>query len=483
MGKTSKKFIPAASCLVMLAFTLSACGSAGVPLDKFEYKNQTPISSDINDFSNVDGIALDGVKDDCYGEKIDRLYSSNDYDSEVFLDSYLYFGESGVHCFVEVHDNIVSYNSRRAVYYNSSVELFFNDINKSSIGNKTCQYRIAAGGSYTKLCGVGGRSTYTSSYFDGEFATKILGSINNDYAKGFNVEVFIPYYELGFERSSDVSGLSYNCAYNRVTDTTGRESLTSRTRTVHNLCFQATPLSWVPVGIGADGAGVCLTERGDFFGEVDGYKSSTGVNLSKDSGEYTGKASIDRASSASYAFIRDYKGTNFYYECYVKNVTGIASASPKAGISVMFPSNRIVLYLLSRDKARVGVVQRNAVNSDWNWTVEDGGCYTNADCYDPDDDYLSGVKLAVYRKDELLCFFVNDELYFSTDSQYDPKAATVRLHDTETEYFNGIGYSDDCVLGFYGFSATAAFEKYSLLTCDSANAKFSELIGMGNHRQ
>lgn len=170
----------------------------------YTYSNRDPIPSDIHDFTNADGMTVDGRRDAQYGTvAAHRLYHKNIAGSDVYLDAYLYFGEEGIHCFVSVHDNILSWNGNRAVYLNSSVELFFNAAAKSgaqklSIDNKTCQWRIDCGGKSTKLCGVGGKSTYTSSYFDGQFAVGLRGKLNSQDAEGFDVETFIPWYELGF---------------------------------------------------------------------------------------------------------------------------------------------------------------------------------------------------------------------------------------------------------------------------------------------
>ncbi len=462
-----------ALCLVLL-FSMTGCRKS-----EFAYSNETPITDNIKDFTNADNLTIDGYKEACYGEAAHRLYFQNETGNPVFMDSYFYFGSEGLHCFVEVHDNILSFNSKRKVYYNSSVELFFHDPAKDTIDNRTCQYRIDVGGNSTQLCGVKSKSSYSTSYFDGQFAVTVNGEINSSENQGFDVEVFIPWYELGFGSVEEVSGIMFYPAYNRVTDTQGRESLTSRTRTTKKLAFQATPHTWVPIEKNLDGSGSDGTQEGEFFGETSGYTPTADFDLSRDIGSNVGETELTEAGPAAYAFVKNFSGTNYYFECYVSDLDGPDSGSPKVGLVTILSGNRFALYLRKSDGTACGVVQRDTANSDWNWTVEDGGTYTNAGHRNSDDDFISGVKLALYRKDDLFCFFVNDTLYFSTDDAYHPLAGTVYLHDSQSlrdEATNELIYTEESIVGLYGWSATAHFSDYSLLQGEEANAKFNSLV-------
>lgn len=468
--------------IILLMFLLLSLlvGCESYTFESYSYTNEPPIKADIlPDYINCDNMVVDGAKEACYGESVTRLYYKNRENHSIYVDNYLYFGETGIHCFVEVHDDIISYVGTRAVYYNSSVELFFNDWNKNYIDGDTLQYRISAGESFTKLVGLKKESSYASSYFDGVFKVKVLGEFYQEGAEGFNVEVFIPWYELGYNSLDEVDGLMYMVAYNSVHDTSGDSSIVSRSRTAKMLGFQATPYSWIPVKKQANNSGQNIITEGQFFGKNDVYDSSYGFDFSKDDGTDSRQTILSKESTASYTFVKDYVGTNYYYEVYVSNVGGTKSKNPKIGISTFILSNRITLYVKMNEKNRCGITQRNIANSAWNWEVEEGGTYTNEDFVNANEDFVKGVKLATYRKDDLLCFFVNDVLLFATKDTIvlangeivHPKM-TVVLHGTETVD----DYNEESILGIYSYSATAKFTKYFLLANNAADEKFNSLF-------
>ena len=467
--------------VVLLLIVLVSCDS--YTFEPYSYTNEPPIKSDVlPDFINCDGMVVDGEKEVVYGESVNRLYYKNKENNPIYVDSYLYFGETGIHCFVEVHDDIISYVGTRSVYYNSSVELFFNDWNKNYIDGDTLQYRISAGESFTKHIGLRKESSYATGYFDGVFKVKLLGEFFQPGAEGFNVEVFIPWYELGFNSVDEVDGLMYMVAYNSVHDTSGDSAIASRSRTAKMLGFQATPYTWIPVEKQANNSGENIITDGVFFGKNDVYDSSYGFDFSNDSGPYTGKAILNKESTASYTFVKDYSGTNYYYEVYISDVGGTPSKHPKIGITTFILSNRITLYIKLNEKNRCGITQRNDANSDWNWTVEEGGTYTNEDFVNADDNFPNCVKLATYRKDDLLCFFVNDKLLFATKNakevgidNFKPEMRII-LHGTETVD----DYNEESILGIYSYGATAKLSDYYLLQGIDADSKFISLLNKNN---
>ena len=464
--------------LFISLFTLTSCEEK-YTFSPYSYQNEPPIKADIlPDFINCDDMVVDGEKEDCYGENVTTLYYKNKNNHSIHVNNYFYFGETGIHCFVEVRDDIISFVGTRAVYYNSSIELFFNDWNKNYIDGDTLQYRISAGGSFTKFIGLRNESSYASSYFDGVFKVKMLGEFFTPGAEGFNVEVFIPWYELGFTSADEVDGLMYMVAYNSVHDTSGDSSIVSRARTSKMLGFQATPYTWVPVERQADNSGKNITPDGSFFGRNDMYESSYGFDFSKDDG-VNNVVTLDKASSASYTFVKDYYGTNFYYEVQISDVGGVENNHPKIGITTFILSNRITLYVKLNEPNRCGLTQRNDANSGWNWTVEEGGTYTNESFVNKNDDFASSVKLAIYRKDDLLCFFVNDELLFATKDSIDlgdgvfvtPKMK-VLLHGTETID----DYNEESIVGIYSYAATATISNYYLLRDEEADNKLKSMF-------
>ena len=472
-----KKFI-ILGLLFLSLISLTSCGNE-YTFEPYSYQNEAPIKEDIlPDFINCDDMVVDGEKEECYGENVTTLYYKNRENHPIHVNNYFYFGETGIHCFVEVRDDIISYVGTRAVYYNSSVELFFNDWNKNYIDGDTLQYRISAGGSFTKLIGLRNQSSYASSYFDGVFKVKMLGEFFQQGAEGFNVEVFIPWYELGYSSVDEVDGLMYMVAYNSVHDTSGDSSIVSRARTSKSLGFQATPYTWVPVERQVDNSGKNITPDGTFFGKNDIYESSYGFDLSKDDG-VNKEITLNKESSAAYTFVKDYYGTNYYYEVTLSNVGGTKSNNPKIGITTFILSNRITLYIKLNEVNRCGITQRNDANSGWNWTVEEGGTYTNESFVNKSDNFANRVTLATYRKDDLLCFFVNGELLFATKDLIDlgngvvvtPKMKVV-LHGTETVD----DYNEESILGIYSYAATAKISNYYLLTDEEANNKLKSMF-------
>lgn len=500
---------PLVACLLLVAASLTSCGS--YVFAPYSYTNQDPISADIKDFTNADGMTVDGVRDAQYGDTAQhRLYYKNNASSDIYVDSYLYFGDEGIHCFVSVKDNILSFNANRSVYLNSSVELFFNATTengkqKTSINNATCQWRIDCGGKSTKLCGIGGRSAYTSSYFDGQYAVNLNGTLNSQDATGFDVETFIPWYELGFtpDENGDygVTDLMYNVAYNHKDDPYGAEDNTSRARSVKTFSYQATPYTWVPLAKQADGTAQNITSQdGDFFGTFvveNGllagiYEPSYLVDLSQDNEAGGNRVTIRSSSPITYALVKNSLSTHFYYEMHFSGITGEASASPKVGITVLFPGNRVTLYVKMYEDGktvdgRCGVVQRTRTNSGFNWTEAadpddksmNWGYYSSKDYIpeNPDNHFITeGVTLGIYREDDILCFFVNGELYFANQAAIDAGFTPLceqplNLHDTTSRDIYGIKITDESIVGLFSFEANATVSDYLFVTGDDASGR------------
>ena len=505
--------LPLIACLLLAAMCFTSCSHS--TFEPYSYTNKEPIPDDIHDFTDADGMKVDGERDAQYGDAAQhKLYYKNNVNSGVYVDSYLYFGDSGIHCFVSVKDNILSFNANRAVYYNSSVELFFNattknGVQKTSIDNETCQWRIDCGGKSSKLCGVGGRNAYTGSYFDGQFAVKTNGELNSQDATGFDVEVFIPWYELGFTPDETgnyrVTDLMFNVAYNHKDDPYGAEDNTSRARTTKTFSYQATPYTWVPLAKNENGTARNLTSPdGEFFGTLiveNGllagvYEPSYRMDLTADNEAGGHRMSIESDSSIAYALVKNSTSTHFYYEAYLSNITGSSSANSKLGITVLFPSNRVTLYVKmfqdgKETDGRCGVVQRTITNGAFNWTEAadpdnsnmNWGYYTNADFADEFDNHFitEGVKLAIYREGDILCFFVNDVLYFANqaaiDAGFSPVSEQVlNLHDTESRDIYGVTIMDESIVGVFSFGANATVSDYSFVTGGDASTRVAAYL-------
>ena len=159
--------------------------------------------------------------------------------------------------------------------------MFLTDINKTSIDSHSVQYRISAGGTFSKLVGIKSKSSWTASYFEGDFAVKVNGELFTKGADGFDVEVFIPWKELGFSSLDQVEGLSFYLAYNRVHTTSKDENLKMRNRTTKLLSYQATPATWVPIKK-SDNTVKNVTPEGINFGSSNNYCSTYVFDFSKD---------------------------------------------------------------------------------------------------------------------------------------------------------------------------------------------------------
>ena len=461
---------------LFIPLLVSSGSYPSVSFDSFTYSNEDKISENIYDFKNADNVLLDGIKEDVYSDEVFRLYHNNDDSLACYVSSYFYFGKEGVHTFLSVKDDIINFNSKRAVYYNSSIEMFLTDINKTSIDSHSVQYRISAGGTFSKLVGIKSKSSWTASYFEGDFAVKVNGELFTKGADGFDVEVFIPWKELGFSSLDQVEGLSFYLAYNRVHTTSKDENLKMRNRTTKLLSYQATPATWVPIKK-SDNTVKNVTPEGINFGSSNNYSSTYGFDFSKDENK---EVKLNSYSSASYAFVKDFYDNNYYFETYIDSLGG--SNSPKIGIFTFYMGNRIVLYIKKNDKNRCGVVQRNLSNSNWNWNIVENDPYspcTNESFKNDSEDYSSGVKLAMYRNKDVLCFFVNDELYFSTqefnlgEKTFTPKAI-FKAHDIQSVE----GFYESNYIGLYSNYATARFTNYQVLKGEQANNKVLELGGI-----
>ncbi len=483
----------------LMAFTaVAATGCGEAKFDKYGYENVQPIASEVYDFSEADGMKTDGVKDDKYGsEYCYRLYDGSD--DSIYVDSYIYFGEEGLHCFVSAHDKVLSYHHLRAVYQNTSVELFFNSATKAdgtdklSIDRRTLQYRLDCGGKYSKLVGVGGKSTYVTSYFDSAHAVKVNGTLNGTNEEGFDAEVFIPWYEFGFIKDEkgkyNVGDVTYRVAYSAKTDATvnTEEFKSSRSYTTKSLSFQATPYTWVPIGKRADGTGECLTSAdGDVFGMLqvgaDKYYPTYKFDLSHDNATDR-KITLDSFSPTSYAFVKNGYDTDYYFECNVSKINAGTVSSPYVGIVNIFPSNRTLLYIRTdktSGKKYVGVAQRDMKNSAWVLTAgADYAPYEKETAVEGDV-----IKLAAYRHGDAIAYFVNDEILcvtaatkeeapgFSDIPEVSLRGTTASTGSTGRKYYS------KCMAGIYSFGPKAEFSDYTYLKGTDAQTKFNELAGI-----
>lgn len=467
-------------CLVMATGTLfSGCAENVAPDGNYSYVNPPSIEKDYYIPTLTDGVNIDGEKDEKYGETpVSRLYFNNVV-GERYLDTWLYYGDDGLYSYSYVKDTEVYFEPTRAIYYNSSVELFFQTDTHSSITRKSLQWRVSCGGTFVKLCGVTSASTYVSSKFDGLCAVKTYGEINSGESEGYSVELFMPWYELleadeleSFDK--DTASILFMPAYNRVFNANSGNEI--RKRTVPICSFQATPYTWVKTTLNENGEATGYVAEGSVFGTYDGvYRTHFPFDASEDDGTENAKLKMTTyKSSGAYAFVKsDYAASgetedgNSYMEVTVKNIGGV-STSGRIGLMTYFNRNRVLIYTKgpksSGADVRITIAQRNSPNTAWDWS--------GANEYIIDKkgaNYLTEVKFAAYRSGDKLYYFVNDELYYTNDTSKE----SVGSNDM---YFHSISEYDSCFFVVYASYASATFEKYSTLNGAAATEKFNSLV-------
>ena len=420
-------------CLVMATGTLfSGCAENVAPDGKYSYVNPPSIEKDYYNPTLTDGVNIDGEKDEKYGETpVSRLYYNNVV-GERYLDTWLYYGNDGLYSYSYVKDTEVYFEPTRAIYYNSSVELFFQTDTHSAITRKSLQWRVSCGGTFVKLCGVTSASTYVSSKFDGLCAVKAYGEINSGESEGYSVELFMPWYELleaneleSFDKQS--ASILFMPAYNRVFNANSGNEIRKRTAPICS--FQATPYTWVKTTLNESGEATGYVAEGSVFGTYDGvYRTHFPFDASEDDGTENAKLKMTTyKSSGAYAFVKSD-------------------------------------YAASGANVRITIAQRNSPNTAWNWS--------GANDYIIDKkgaNYLTEVKFAAYRSGDKLYYFVNDELYYTNDTSKE----SVGSNDM---YFHSISEYDSCFFVVYASYASATFEKYSTLNGAAATEKFNSLV-------
>ena len=247
-----KKTILLLIITLMLTFVLFACDKEIKPL--FEHKE--PNISTKSEVSIDDGMDIDSYEsEEVYKDQ--KVISFTETSSGITCTAKAFLGDKGIYLYAYVDDCNVYISDERQFYENDSVE-FYIDPNpeystsiehlssENSVRTDCVQLRVNAQGDYQTWYGrrIGKEGTYpwAMGYFDAVASAHVDGNINEQNgAKGYAVEAFIPYYEMKLDTKPKTMGLLV--AFNNIDN---RED-TARTWFSYKGMSHAKLTSYIPV--------------------------------------------------------------------------------------------------------------------------------------------------------------------------------------------------------------------------------------------
>ncbi len=153
-----------------------------------------------------DYMTMDGVFDeDVWHTENAIVYQidSAQYGVDATVGTTAHLSDKGVYLAVEVRDSKVYATNERAVNLNTGIEVWVQSAAATHLTTDTVQLRIDALGNVTRYRGKASGDNFDLSYFPSVAKTKLLGCeavngvVASDTAEGFNVEIFIPWEQLG----------------------------------------------------------------------------------------------------------------------------------------------------------------------------------------------------------------------------------------------------------------------------------------------
>ena len=220
-------------CL-LIVLSLIACDDSSKSLFEPEkdpvINNETTVETDAN-------VKIDSYdNDEVY--KGQKVITFTETLSEITCTSKAFLGEKGIYLYAYVEDPNVYYSDERQIYENDSVEFYIDPrpeysssvehLNSGKDVRTDCvQVRVSVMGDVQTWVGrqIGGADAYpwAPGYFDTVAKTRVDGKLNEQNgAKGYGVEVFIPYYEMMLDAKPEEIGVlvAFNNIDNR--EDTGR---------------------------------------------------------------------------------------------------------------------------------------------------------------------------------------------------------------------------------------------------------------------
>ena len=153
-----------------------------------------------------DYMTMDGVFDeDVWHTENAIVYQidSAQYGVDATVGTTAHLSDKGVYLAVEVRDSKIYATNERAVNLNTGIEVWVQSAAATHLTTDTVQLRIDALGNVTRYRGKASGDNFDLGYFPSVAKTKLLGceavngAVASDTAEGFNVEIFIPWEQLG----------------------------------------------------------------------------------------------------------------------------------------------------------------------------------------------------------------------------------------------------------------------------------------------
>lgn len=199
-----KKFIVTLSVL-SLACGLTACGASTMVKNPEKTESNIPVYN--APIVLDEGMAIDGIREDIYGE---RSLSFTESQSGITVTTWVHFGANGLYLYSEADDKNVYYAADHAFHENDSIEYYLDPdpertltpaaLNSQvKVRNDCLQVRINVLGENQTWFGRNtGGYPWVRGYYPVKTAAKVNGEINvQNGATGYSTETFIPWGSFG----------------------------------------------------------------------------------------------------------------------------------------------------------------------------------------------------------------------------------------------------------------------------------------------
>ena len=182
--------------------------------------------------------------------------------------------------------------------------------------------------------------------------------------------------------------------------------------------------------------------KGETFGRVGGFSTTSGWDLYQDKGE--NPVATQTLGGDQYAYFQNINTTSFFVETEISVVEDMGDPYPKFGFALRIADNTFFFYIDGSGNytsQKVGYVSRNNENTDWNW----GGSVEKTVSL---GEYKNGsyAKLGLLRDGSTIQLYVNGELVYTVEG--------VRGFDDNT----------NCVAAVLSFTTGITIRNYSATT-------------------
>lgn len=248
--------------MALMSLTVVACGgssSAGTVTGTRQEYTGTDVKYDTNwqkaycdrvgYTTTGEGVTVDGVLDDVkWNEVYGLTYSA--YTATVTMKTF--FGQDGMYVAYEIKDNNVWQNDLRSLEHNTSAEVLIApyDANDQVAKFGTLQLRLGMSPYITILEGNGG-TTGAYSWSNREKPVyggyKVHGEVNTGRAEGLDLELFVGWDSLGYERDSETGEFNVPTKvkmYSQYNYATNDVASSQRLDYIRPYAFYSQPRTW-----------------------------------------------------------------------------------------------------------------------------------------------------------------------------------------------------------------------------------------------